>query len=37
MKVERSGGRDVTKQVYLDVLEGKVAPESGKIISLWDI
>ncbi len=37
MKVERSGGLDVTKQVYLDVLEGKASPESGKIISLWEI
>jgi hypothetical protein len=37
MKVERSGGLKATEQVYLDVLEGRVAPESGKIISLWDI
>ncbi len=37
MKVERSGGLSVTKQVYLDVLEGRVSPESGKIISLWDL
>ncbi len=37
MKVERSGGLKATEKVYLDVLEGKVAPESGKIISLWNL
>lgn len=37
MKVERAGGLEVTKQVYLDVLEGKVSPQSGKIVSLWEI
>lgn len=36
MKVERSGGLEATEQVYRDVLEGKVAPEKGMIVSLWE-
>ncbi len=36
MKVEHASGLAATEQVYRDVLEGKVTPEKGMIVSLWE-
>ncbi|MEQ9145846.1 MAG: DUF2855 family protein [Parvibaculaceae bacterium] len=36
MKVETHHGIKDAQSVYLDVLEGKVSPETGMIVSLWE-
>ena len=36
LRIERSRGPAAVERVYRDTLEGRIRPEEGQVLSLWD-